>query len=84
MCYYPSTRSLKKKKRRSSSLSELESCVNSSLKSTSIPSAKEKESMLSVAAFAGLSAAFGAASYMCSKVMSVTVSNMMTNDAVCT
>mgnify|MGYP007000438900 len=45
---------------------------------------KEKESMLSVAAFAGLSAAFGAASYMCSKVMSVTVSNMMRNDAVCT
>eukprot|EP00938_MAST-03A_sp_MAST-3A-sp1_P001181 g1181.t1 len=84
MCYYPSTRSLKKKKRRSSSLSELESCVNSSLKSTSIPSAKEKESMLSVAAFAGLSAAFGAASYMCSKIMSVTVSNMMRNDVACT
>jgi C4-dicarboxylate transporter len=40
--------------------------------------------MLSVAAFAGLSAAFGAASYMCSKIMSVTVSNMMTDNATCT
>ena len=40
--------------------------------------------MLSVAAFAGLSAAFGAASYMCSKVMSVTVSNIMRHDVTCT
>ena len=87
ICYYPSTRSLKKKKRRSSSLSELVSCVHSSLKSSpssSISPSKEKESMLSVAAFAGLSAAFGAASYMCSKVMSVTVSNIMRHDVTCT